>query len=66
MTYEDKWQALKMAAKAIREKKLLDLFLEDPQRVDKFSMKVGEIYWDYLKILLPVISRKADYLSQEI
>lgn len=56
MIYEDKWQALKAAAKNIRQKNLSDLFCEDPRRVDNFSMKVDQIYWDYSK----------NYLTKEI
>lgn len=56
MTFENHWQALKEEATRIRQKNLIDLFHEDPHRVENFSMRVDQIYWDFSK----------NYLTQEI
>jgi glucose-6-phosphate isomerase len=43
------WQALALHREEIGERHMRDLFAEDPQRFDRFSLRFGDILFDYSK-----------------
>lgn len=46
------WQALNTYAKKMHAQQLVDLFAQDPQRVEQFSLQVDGLYLDYSKNLI--------------
>ncbi len=46
------WKALEEHFKEIRQSHMRDMFAEDPQRFDKFSLKLNDILFDYSKNII--------------
>ncbi|MCA9187551.1 MAG: glucose-6-phosphate isomerase [Planctomycetales bacterium] len=49
LTSLDSWQILQTHYNAIKDRHLRDLFREDPQRGERFSLQTLELYFDYSK-----------------
>ncbi len=52
LTQSTTWKALEEHFKEIRQSHLRDMFAEDPQRFDKFSLKLNDILFDYSKNII--------------
>ncbi|MCC6446293.1 MAG: glucose-6-phosphate isomerase [Armatimonadetes bacterium] len=49
LTQSPAWQALEAHHRAVRDKRMRDMFEEDPGRFEKFSLKACDIFLDYSK-----------------
>ena len=52
LTQSSTWKALEAHFKEIRQSHMRDMFVEDPQRFDKFSLKLNDILFDYSKNII--------------
>ena len=52
LTQSTTWKALEEHFKEIRQSHMRDMFAEDPQRFDKFSLKLNDILFDYSKNII--------------
>jgi len=52
LTQSITWKALDEHFKEIRQSHMRDMFAEDPQRFDKFSLKLNDILFDYSKNII--------------
>ena len=52
LTQSTSWKALEEHFKEIRQSHMRDMFAQDPQRFDKFSLKLNDILFDYSKHLI--------------
>ena len=46
------WHDLENLAKSIKHDSIIELFNEDPQRAEKYTLKAGEVFLDYSKNLV--------------
>jgi len=52
LTQSTSWKALEEHFKEIRQSHMRDMFAQDPQRFDKFSLKLNDILFDYSKNII--------------
>ena len=52
LTQTTTWKALEKHFKEISQSHMRDMFTEDPQRFDKFSLKLNDILFDYSKNII--------------
>ncbi len=52
LTQSTTWKALEEHFKEIRQSHMRDMFVEDPQRFDKFSLNLNDILFDYSKNII--------------
>ena len=52
LTQSTTWKALEEHFKEMRQSHMRDMFAEDPQRFDKFSLKLNDILFDYSKNII--------------
>ena len=52
LTQSTTWKALEEHYKEISQSHMRDMFTEDPQRFDKFSLKLNDILFDYSKNII--------------
>jgi len=46
------WQALRTHCSAIKTRQMRQMFKDDPKRFDKFSVQLGDLFFDYSKNLI--------------
>jgi len=52
LTQSTTWKALEEHYKEISQTHMRDMFTEDPQRFDRFSLKLNDILFDYSKNII--------------
>ena len=52
LTQSTTWKALEEHFKEISQSHMRDMFAEDPQRFDKFTLKLNDILFDYSKNII--------------
>lgn len=65
VTQSSSWKALEEHFAKIRHSHMRDMFSEDPQRFDKFSLKLNDILFDYSKNIITSETMKKLYRLAE-